>query len=44
MQELGDYVKQEVSKRAIIVNEKPQTSAVSYSEALGDKWKSVKLK
>lgn len=44
MQELGDYVKQQVSKRAIIVNEKPQTPAISYSAALGDKWKNMKLK
>ena len=44
MQELSDYVKQEVSKRAIIVNEKPQTPAISYSATLGDKWKNMKLK
>ena len=44
MQELTDYVKSQVSKRAIIVNEKPQTPTISYSAAMGEKWKSIKLK
>lgn len=44
MQELTDYVKSQVSKRAIIVNEKPQTPTISYSATMGEKWKSIKLK
>lgn len=44
MLELADYVKKQVSRRSIVVNNKPQTPAVSHSVTLGENWKDLKLR
>ena len=42
--ELGDYVKQEVSRRSIVANQKSQTPVISYSTMIADSWQGLKLK
>ena len=42
--ELSNYVKDNVQKKSIVVNGKPQTPTVNVPSTLGDKWKSWKLK
>ena len=42
--ELGDYIKKEVSRRAIVVNSKPQTPTASPSSNLSDTWRKLKLR
>ena len=42
--ELGDYVKQQVSRISIVENGKSQTPSVISSGRLGDQWRSMKLK
>lgn len=44
MAELGDYVKTQVSRRSIIVNQKSQTPNVSPSASFGEAWKTLRLK
>ena len=44
IKELGDYVKDKVSKHSIVVNGKNQTPAILSSISLGDTWKTMKLK
>ena len=43
-QELAEYLKREVSRRAIVVNNKPQTPSVSSSAAMTGKLKFTKLR
>lgn len=43
MQELSDYVKTQVSRRSVILNQKSQTPSIGSSTALGDAWKDLKL-
>ncbi len=40
---LDEYIRKEVSRKAIVVNDKPQTPKVSASTVIGD-WKSMRLK
>ncbi|MDE6688286.1 MAG: caspase family protein [Prevotella sp.] len=42
--ELGTYIKEQVSRRSIIVNNKSQTPSVSASQAIANTWKNMKLK
>jgi hypothetical protein len=42
--ELGDYITKEVSRRAIVVNSKPQTPTASPSSNLSDTWRKLKLR
>ncbi|MBR6589358.1 MAG: caspase family protein [Bacteroidaceae bacterium] len=42
--ELGDYIQKEVSRRAIVVNSKPQTPTASPSSNLSDTWRKLKLR
>ena len=42
--ELGTYIKEQVSRRSIIVNNKSQTPSVSTSQAIANTWKNMKLK
>ena len=44
MKELGEYVKQEVSRRSIVTNQKSQTPVVSFSNQIADTWQNLKLK
>lgn len=44
IEELGDYIKAQVSRRSIIVNQKSQTPSISVSTSLSDSWKSFKLR
>ena len=41
---LGDYLRREVGRKAVVVDNKTQTPTVSHSTALGDKWRELKLK
>lgn len=41
---LGDYIQKEVSRRSVVVNNKPQTPTVSFSPQVGMKWRSMTLK
>ena len=41
--ELSEYVKTQVSRRSVIMNQKSQTPATGTSSALGESWKSIKL-
>lgn len=43
LSDLGDYLKQQVSRSSIIINGKSQTPTVTASPALGSQWKKVKL-
>ncbi len=42
--DMADYLSEEVAKQAIVVNKKPQTPDIKSSPALGEDWKSIKLK
>lgn len=42
--ELSNYVKDNVQKKSIVVNGKPQIPTVNVPSTLGDKWKSWKLR
>ena len=42
--ELGKYIKEQVSRRAIVINEKSQTPTVIPSSSMGENWKKMKLK
>ena len=44
LQEIGDYVTEEVRRRSQVVNRKLQTPTVSASAAMGDSWREMKLK
>ena len=44
LQEIGDYVTEEVRRQSQLVNHKLQTTTVSASTAMGDSWKNMKLK
>lgn len=44
LEELGSYLKKQVSRHAIVVNNKPQTPSMSSSAALTGKLKNMKLK
>lgn len=44
LQEIGDYVTEEVRRQSQLVNHKLQTPTVSASTAMGDSWKNMKLK
>jgi len=41
---LGDYLRKEVSRKAAVVNNKPQNPTVSHSVSMGDDWRKVTLK
>lgn len=41
---LSDYIQKEVSRRSVVVNNKPQTPTVSFSPQVGMKWRSMTLK
>ena len=41
---LGDYIRKEVSRQAVVVNNKPQTPTVSFSPTMSKKWRGLKLK
>lgn len=41
---LGDYINKEVSRKSILVNNKPQTPTVTFSPALSEKWRGLTLK
>jgi len=41
---LGNYINKEVSRRAIVVNNKPQTPTVFSSPHLGEGWRNIKLR
>ena len=43
-QDLATYLKKEVSRHAIVVNNKPQTPSVSTSAAMTGKLKNMKLR
>lgn len=42
--ELSDYLRKQVSRRAIVVNNKPQTPTTTYSINLNDSWRNLKLR
>lgn len=42
--ELSDYVTKQVAQHSIVENRKLQTPTVSYSKALSDRWRDLKLK
>ena len=42
--ELAKYIKEQVSRRAIVINEKSQTPTVIPSSSMGENWKKMKLK
>ena len=44
LQEIGDYVTEEVRRQSQVVNRKLQTPTVSASATMGDGWKEMKLK
>ena len=41
---LGEYILKEVTRKAAVVNNKPQTPSVSFSPQMSTKWESIKLK
>lgn len=41
---LGEYIEEMVSKKAIVVNGKPQTPSVAYSKELSNKWRYLTFK
>ena len=41
---LGEYIRKEVTRKAAVVNNKPQTPSVSFSPQMSTKWESIKLK
>lgn len=41
---LGDYIRKEVSRKSVVVNNKPQTPTVSYAPQMGNTWSSMTLK
>ena len=41
---LGDYIRKEVGRKSIVVNNKPQTPSVSYSSKMEGNWRSITLK
>jgi Uncharacterized protein containing caspase domain len=41
---LGDYIRKEVGRKSIVVNNKPQTPSVSYSSKMEGSWRSITLK
>lgn len=43
MEELSEYVKTQVSRRSIIMNQKSQTPSIGISTQFGDDWKTIKL-
>ena len=42
--ELSNYIKDEVTKQAIVVNGREQTPVVRYSQTVGNSWENYKLK
>jgi len=44
LKELGDYVTEQVSKTAIVENDKPQTPCVTPSAAVAAEWQNWKLR
>lgn len=42
--ELDSYIRKQVSRKAAVVNNKPQTPIVSYSPSMSDGWKNLTLK
>ncbi len=43
MEELSDYVKIQVGRRSVVMNQKSQTPSIGVSPSLGDTWKTLKL-
>ncbi len=41
---LSDYIKKEVSRKSVVVNNKPQTPTISYSLKMNNNWQNLKLK
>lgn len=41
---LSNYIKKEVSRRSVVVNNKPQTPSVSFSYSITNDWEKMKLK
>ena len=44
LKELGEYIETNVRQQSIVINSKSQTPVVTPSAALGDSWKTMKLK
>lgn len=44
LSELGDYLKENVTRTAILENDKPQTPAISVSPLMENSWREIKLK
>lgn len=44
LQELGDYITQNVKRQSVVVNRKTQTPTVTPSASILDKWQQIKLK
>lgn len=42
--ELGDYIKEQVSRKSIVANGKSQTPSINASSAITDDWKTMQLK
>ena len=41
---LGDYIRKEVARKSIVVNNKPQTPTISYSSTMKGSWRNITLK
>ena len=41
---LADYIRKEVTRKAAVVNNKPQTPSVSFAPQMGDSWNTLKLR
>ena len=44
LSELGDYLKENVNRTAILETDKPQTPFISVSQAMEGVWRNMKLK
>ena len=44
LQDLGDYIRTNVKRQSVVVNNKSQTPTVSTSNALTNSWRTIKLK
>ena len=44
MEEIVDYVQNNVNKRSVLVNNKSQTPTINVSPAIGNDWKKIVLK
>ena len=44
LNELGNYVTDQVSRKSIVSNGKSQTPSISVSQSMGEEWKDLKLR